>query len=54
MKNLMSSAIEGSEFEYMRTAEVRENFMDMEGKEDQKEMLGNDLDNVDITPGFQI
>ena len=52
---MMSSALEGADFEYSKTAEVREKFMDVDEsskKVEEKERLGNDLDNIDIQPGF--
>ena len=50
----MSSALDGGDFEYSKTAEVREKYMDIDKKSETREPLGNDLDNVDIQPGFQV
>ena len=57
----------GANFEYAKTADIRERIMGDDGKEDddeenseevrkkaKKERIGNDLDQVDIGPGFQV
>lgn len=51
MKSLASSAVGGSQFEYARTADIREN---MKPSEKDGDELWNDLDKVDINPGFQV
>jgi len=47
-----------NDFEYAKTQQVREEFMGSSDEEEEptahKPKLGNDLDNVDIQPGFQI
>ncbi len=65
MRDLASTAMAAREFEYQRTADVREKYMSVreegEGEDDAaasrnktREKLGNDLDKVEIGPGFQV
>ena len=66
MRSLSASAVGGSQFEYARTGEIREKYLDREanearqdgageqGRRGSRERLGNDLDKVDINPGFQV
>ena len=57
----MNSAFCDTDFEYSKTFDVRESFMDNSDDEAspkrpkrQDEKLGNDLDLVDIGPEFQV
>lgn len=63
MRAMMSSAMGGVDFEYLKTADIREKYMaeedeDGEGTPAQKKKketrFGNDLDNIEMEPGFQI
>nr|ACO11767.1 ATP-binding domain 1 family member B [Lepeophtheirus salmonis] len=59
LKAMMSSAMGDADFEYNKTSFVRENYMDADKSyndepEVKREKFGNDLDNIDISPGFQI
>lgn len=65
IRNMMSSAFANTDFEYAKTVDVRETFMGEEvadGSDEEtpkksrrdREPLGNDLDKVDIGPGFQV
>jgi GTPase SAR1 family protein len=50
VQSLMSCAFGTTDFEYSKTSEVREKFMN-----DQDDRIGNDLDKVDLKdPGFQV
>ena len=62
---MMSSAMGGADFEYLKTADIREKYMEEEEQEDEdaespaekkkkKVVFGNDLDNIEMEPGFQI
>jgi len=56
MRNLMGSAF-GADFEWSKTGDIRTEYMDGEGAEEEdgsKVKMGNDLDNVDIDPQFQV
>ena len=56
MRNLMGSAF-GADFEWSKTGDIRTEYMDGDGAEDEdgsKVKMGNDLDNVDIDPQFQV
>ena len=53
MRNLMGSALCGADFEWSKTGDVRTKYMDQDD-EKEGEKLGNDLDNVDIDPQFQV
>lgn len=50
MRNLMGSAF-GADFEWSKTGDIRTEFME---QDDAGDKLGNDLDNVDIDPQFQV
>jgi hypothetical protein len=57
----MNSAFCDTDFEYSKTFDVRESFMDNSDEDvspkrpkHQDERLGNDLDLVDIGPEFQV
>ena len=58
-------AFSNNDFEYAKTQEVRESFMSRRSSDNEeeefdrpppqtKQKIGNDLDKVDIQPGFQI
>ena len=57
-------AFSNNDFEYAKTQEVRESFMSRRSSDGEEELdrpppqtkqkIGNDLDKVDIQPGFQI
>ena len=56
MRNLMGSAF-GADFEWSKTGDIRTEYMDgdgAEGEDGSKVKMGNDLDNVDIDPQFQV
>lgn len=56
LRTMLTSAFSNTDFEYAKTGQVREQFM-KEGEaeeEEENEPLGNDLDKVDIGPGFQV
>ena len=56
MRNLMGSAF-GADFEWSKTGDIRTEYMDSDGAEEEdgsKVKMGNDLDNVDIDPQFQV
>ena len=48
LRNLMGSALGGTDFEWAKTGDLRAEYMDT------NETLGNDLDKVDIDPQFQV
>ena len=55
----MGSAMGGSDFEWAKTGDLRTEYMgdvreDEEMGDHEKELLGNDLDLVDIDPQFQV
>ena len=54
----MGTAMGGSDFEWAKTGELRTEYMgdlrEEEMGEHEKELLGNDLDLVDIDPQFQV
>ena len=58
MRNLMGSAMGGSDFEWAKTGDLRTEYMgDLREEEmggHEKELIGNDLDLVDIDPQFQV
>jgi len=56
LRNLMGSAMGGSDFEWAKTGDIRATYMsDSEKSCDTNEkLLGNDLDLVDIDPQFQV
>ncbi|TRY61776.1 hypothetical protein TCAL_08467 [Tigriopus californicus] len=67
LRMMMSSAYGVADFESAKTADIREKFMDLDlpgetpstfttsgPKRQRKEKLGNDLDLIDMEPGFQI
>ena len=68
MRALAGSAMGGADFEYLKTADIREKYMEEEGGDEQegkdgggpkekkkkREPLGNDLDLIEMEPGFQI
>jgi len=59
MRNMMGSAMGGSDFEWAKTGDLRTEYMgdvreDEEMGDHEKELLGNDLDLVDIDPQFQV
>ena len=58
MRNLMGSAMGGSDFKWAKTGDLRTEYMEdvreEEMGEHEKELLGNDLDLVDIDPQFQV
>ena len=56
MRNLMGSAF-GADFEWSKTGDIRTEYMDGDGAKEEdgsKVKMGNDLDNVDIDPQFQV
>jgi len=58
MRNLMGSALGGSDFEWAKTGDLRTEYMgdvrEQEMGDHEKELIGNDLDLVDIDPQFQV
>lgn len=62
LRTMMTSAYGVTDFESAKTADIREKFMDLEvpgelpsqNKRKRKEKFGNDLDLIDMEPGFQI
>jgi len=58
MRNLMGSAFGGTDFEWAKTGDLRTEYMgdarEQEIGDHGKELLGNDLDLVDIDPQFQV
>ena len=55
MRNLMGSALGGADFEWSKTGDLRTEFMEEEDAiEDDHEILGNNLDSVNIDPQFQV
>jgi len=58
MRNLMGSAMGGSDFEWAKTGDLRTEYMgdlrEDEMGDHEKELIGNDLDLVDIDPQFQV
>lgn len=58
MRNLMGSALGGSDFEWAKTGDLRTEYMGDVREHDmgdhEKELIGNDLDLVDIDPQFQV
>ena len=59
MRNLMGSALGGSDFEWAKTGDLRTDYMGDDDREQgkgdhEKELIGNDLDLVDIDPQFQV
>ena len=56
MKQLLAYSA-GSNFEYAKTADIREGIMgeeDVVKKKGKREKIGNDLDDVEIGPEFQV
>lgn len=54
MRNMMASALGGADFEWAKTGDIREKYMDTEENENNDD-IGNDLDKVDIRdPQFQV
>ena len=56
MKQLLAYS-GGSNFEYAKTADIREGIMGEGGvveRESKREKMGNDLDDVEMNPGFQV
>jgi len=58
MRNLMGSALGGADFEWAKTGDLQSQYMGDAREEEmgahEKELLGNDLDFVDIDPQFQV
>ena len=63
MRAMMSSAMGGADFEYLKTADIRERYMGeeeertespAEKRKKEEAVFGNDLDKIDMEPGFQI
>jgi len=51
MRNLMGSALGGADFQWAKTGSIRTEYME---DDEESELLGNDLDKVDIGPEFQV
>jgi len=56
LRNLMGSAMGGSDFEWAKTGDIRATYMSDSEKscDTNQKLLGNDLDLVDIDPQFQV
>jgi len=64
LKSMMSSAFGDTDYEYSKNFEIRETFMrETDGEDEEskdgpikrrRERLGNDLDELDIGPEFQV
>lgn len=55
MRNLMGTALGGVDFQWAKTGDIRTQYMDQDGAEEQDFKLGNDLDKVDLKdPQFQV
>ncbi len=59
MKQMMSVSMGATNFEYAKTADIREEIMGAEESADinkrvKRDKVGNDLDLVDMEPGFQV
>jgi GTPase SAR1 family protein len=61
LRQMTTSAFGQVDFEYAKTGDIREHFMDLDGEEASREnrkkpkvSLGNGLDDIDMEPGFQI
>merc|ERR1712029_412161 len=54
LRNMMGSALGGADFEWSKTGDLRTEYMDEDENDEQSEKFGNDLDNVDIGPQFQV
>lgn len=51
MRAMMGSALGGADFEWAKTGNLRTEYME---DEEERELLGNDLDKIDIDPQFQV
>ena len=50
----MGSALGGADFEWSKTGDLRTEYMEEDENDEQSEKFGNDLDNIDIGPQFQV
>jgi len=54
LRNMMGSALGGADFEWSKTGDLRTEYMEEDENDEKSEKFGNDLDNVDIGPQFQV